>query len=98
LSGHYGGKVTGSEDRPSRQRHEILADHGGWSLEFADWAAVGERLVLFDRRREPEIAYPLMVGIRPTRVELAIAITGKAPEAPAGELANGISVDLITEE
>jgi hypothetical protein len=39
-----------------------------------------------------------MVGIRPTRVELAIAITGKAPEAPAGELANGISVDLITEE
>jgi hypothetical protein len=97
LSGHYGGKVTDAEDRPLG-RDEVLANHGGWSLELSDWEAVGDRLVLFDRRREPEVAYPLIVGIRPTRVELAIAITGKVPEAPAGELANGISVDFITEE
>jgi hypothetical protein len=78
-----------SEGRALNPR-EVISNRDGWTLEVTDWQAVGDRLVLYDRRSDPAVTYPLAPGFRPTRAELTMTISKVAPDAPADDIATDV--------
>jgi len=69
---------------------KVISSRDGWTLEVTDWKAVGDRLVLYDRRRDPAVPYALAPGFRPTRGQLTMTIAKVAPEAPADAIASDV--------
>jgi len=86
-----------TEGRPLDPRR-VISSRGGWTLEATDWSAVGDRLVLYDRRSDPAVRYPLAPGFRPTRAELTMTIAASTPEAPADLIASDVDAkDYLNE-